>query len=80
MNYILLNVFLVILFVYYLKKMKRGFHMLQLESYKNERYTGWIRKNKNEIKILKQLVSKMMLTIWQKISNLMECTQTSMFI
>ena len=49
MNYILLNVFLVILFVYYLKKMKRGFHMLQLESYKNERYTGWIRKNKNQI-------------------------------
>ena len=49
MDYILINIFLIIIFVYYLKKMKHGFHMLQLESYKNERYKGWINKNKNQI-------------------------------
>lgn len=49
MDYILINIFLIIIFAYYLKKMKHGFHMLQLESYKNERYKGWINKNKNQI-------------------------------
>lgn len=49
MNYILMNVFLMILFSYYMTKVRHGFHMLQLESYKNERYRGWMKKNKNQI-------------------------------
>lgn len=48
MNYILINVFLVLIFNYYITKIKHGFHMLQLESYKNERYRGWIKKNKDQ--------------------------------
>ncbi len=46
MNYILINLFLITLFVYYLKKLRHGFHILQLESYKNERYQNWMKKNK----------------------------------
>ena len=49
MNYILINIFLITLYVYYLHKMKHGFHILQLESYKNERYKRWIKENKNII-------------------------------
>ena len=49
MNYILINIFLIILYVYYLHKIKHGFHILQLESYKNERYKRWINENKNLI-------------------------------
>lgn len=49
MNYILINIFLITLYVYYLHKIKHGFHILQLESYKNERYKRWIKENKNII-------------------------------
>lgn len=49
MDYILINIYLIILYIYYLHKMKHGFHILQLESYKNERYRRWINENKNKI-------------------------------
>ena len=49
MNYILINIYLILLYIYYLHKMKHGFHILQLESYKNERYRRWINENKNQI-------------------------------
>ena len=44
--YILFNVLLIISYIYILYKSKHAIHMLQLESYKNERYLGWIKKNK----------------------------------
>lgn len=47
-NYILLNVLIILLGVYYFNKIKHCFHMLQLESYINERYRGWMKKNKKE--------------------------------
>ncbi|NLC88257.1 MAG: UDP-N-acetylmuramoyl-tripeptide--D-alanyl-D-alanine ligase [Clostridiaceae bacterium] len=56
MKYILLNVFLIILYTYYIQKMKHGFHILQLESYRNERYKGWINKNKNQILKTRELL------------------------
>ncbi len=47
-NYLLLNAMLILLYVYYYYKMKHGFHMLQLESYMNDRYKNWMNKNKKE--------------------------------
>ena len=47
-KYILLNVLLIFLYLYFYQKMKHGFHMLQLESYMNERYKRWLNKNKTE--------------------------------
>ena len=47
--YILYNVILITLMVYFYKKTKNGIHMLQLESYKNERYFKWIKNNKNKV-------------------------------
>lgn len=47
-NTVLLNISLIILSIYIFKKIRHGLHMLQLEYYKNERYTVWIKKNKNK--------------------------------
>lgn len=45
-KYILPNIFYIISFIYLLYKSKHAYHMLQLESYKNERYIKWIKKNR----------------------------------
>ena len=45
-NYILLNLLLVLLYVYWLYKLKHAEHMFQLESYKPERYFKWAKNNK----------------------------------
>lgn len=55
-EYILLNIFIAIIYVYFIYKMKHGFHMLQLESYFNNRYNGWLNKNKKEKIILRDLI------------------------
>ena len=47
-NYILLNVLIILIYVYYYYKLKHGIHMLQLESYFNDRYKVWMNKNKKE--------------------------------
>ncbi len=53
-KYILLNLFYIFSCLYLLYKSKHAYHMLQLESYKNERYIKWVKNNKT-IKI-KELV------------------------
>ena len=53
-NYILLNILIIISYIYLLYKSKHAYHMLQLESYKNKRYIKWIKNNKT-IKI-KELI------------------------
>ncbi len=45
-TYILLNIFIIFSYIYILYKSKHAYHMLQLESYKNKRYTKWIKNNK----------------------------------
>lgn len=45
-NYILLEILLIILYIYMHTKIRHGVHMLQLEYYKNDRYKNWITKNK----------------------------------
>ncbi len=55
-NYILLNIFIILLCLYYMYKMKHGFHMLQLESYFNNRYKNWMNKNKNEKLTLRDFI------------------------
>lgn len=47
-DYILLNAVIIFIYLYYFYKMKHGFHMLQLESYFNDRYKSWMNKNKKE--------------------------------
>lgn len=48
-NFILLNISLIVLYVYFFKKVRHGLHMLQLEYYKNDRYFNWIKKNKHQV-------------------------------
>ena len=45
-NYILLDIFIIFSYIYILHKSRHAYHMLQLESYKNERYIKWIKNNK----------------------------------
>lgn len=45
-NYILINIFLIISIIYIIKKSKHSYHILQLESYKNKRFLKWIIKKK----------------------------------
>jgi len=55
---ILINLFLCLFTIYTFKKIKNGLHMLQLESYKNERYFKWIKNNINKtIKISEILLT-----------------------
>lgn len=55
-NYILLNVIFVLMYMYYFYKLKHGFHMLQLESYMNDRYKTWMNKNKKEKILIRDLL------------------------
>ena len=48
-NYILLEILLVILYIYMHTKVRHGVHMMQLEYYKNDRYKNWINKNKKVV-------------------------------
>lgn len=43
------NICYLIFIVYFYKRTKHGLHMLQLESYKNERYARWKKQNKEGI-------------------------------
>lgn len=49
LNYILLEILLVLLYIYMHTKIRHGVHMLQLEYYKNDRYLNWINKNKKTV-------------------------------
>ena len=55
-DYILLNILFLIMFMYYIYKLKHGFHMLQLESYINSRYKTWMNNNKKEKFTLRDLL------------------------
>ncbi len=54
--YILLNLFLLISYIYILYKAKHSCHMLQLESYRNERYLKWMKNNKKRVIKIKELI------------------------
>lgn len=55
-NYILLEILLVLLYIYMHTKVRHGVHMLQLEYYKNDRYTNWINKNKKTVFSLRDVL------------------------
>ena len=71
-NYILLNVFIVLIIVYYFYKLKHGIHMLQLESYFNDRYKVWMSKNKKEKLIFRDLLllTPVIITIFNVLAGL----------
>ena len=61
-NYILLNTFIIFSYIYLLYKSKHAYHMLQLESYKNERYIKWVKNNKTiQIKELVLIIPSIIL-------------------
>lgn len=45
-DYILLNLFFIVALIYISYKCRHGYHMLQLESYKNKRFLKWMKNNK----------------------------------
>ena len=55
-NYILLEILLVLLYIYMHTKTRHGIHMLQLEYYKNDRYTNWINKNQKIVFSLRDIL------------------------
>lgn len=55
-NYILLEISLILLYIYMHTKIRHGVHMLQLEYYKNERYIKWINKNKKVVFSLRDIL------------------------
>lgn len=55
-NYILLEILLLILYIYMFTKTRHGIHMLQLEYYKNDRYINWIKKNKKVVFSLRDIL------------------------
>ena len=55
-NYILLEVVLILLYIYMHTKIRHGVHMCQLEYYKNDRYKNWINKNKKVVFSLRDIL------------------------
>ena len=55
-NYILINIGILIFTIYLYKKIKNAIHMLQLNSYRNERYFSWIKNNIRKVIKLKEIV------------------------
>lgn len=55
-NYILLNILFILMLMYFIYKLRHGFHMLQLESYINSRYKGWMNNNKKEKLVIRDLL------------------------
>ena len=51
----LLTLWIAIYGIYFYIKTKNGLHMLQLESYKNERYFKWIKNNFKKVINLKEV-------------------------
>ena len=56
MEKVLLNLSLVFFVFYFIKKNRHGLHILQLESYYNDRYLGWIKKNLTQVFNIKHIV------------------------
>ena len=52
---ILLILWILLYGIYFYIKTKNGLHMLQLESYKNERYFKWIKNNLKKVINLKEV-------------------------
>ena len=55
-NYILLEILLILLYIYMHTKIRHGVHMMQLEYYKNDRYKNWINKNKKVVFSLRDVL------------------------
>ena len=56
MEKVLLNFSLVLFIVYFMKKNRHGLHILQLESYYNDRYLGWVKNNLNKVFNIKHII------------------------
>lgn len=53
---ILLEVSFILMIIYFLFKLRHGFHMFQLESYKPERYRTWMKTNKSDLINIRELL------------------------
>jgi len=80
-NYTLLNIFIIISYIYILYKSRHAYHMLQLESYKNERYIKWIKNNKTiKIKELILIVPNIITFLNFKLGLIINIIWTSILI
>ncbi|MBR6504658.1 MAG: hypothetical protein IKT41_02950 [Clostridia bacterium] len=83
MNILLINIPLIFIYIYFIKKIKYCMHILQLESYKNERYIEWIKKNKEKILERREillLISWVILLINNKIGSIIITIVTILLI
>lgn len=56
LNSLLLNISLLLFFIYFYKKVRHGLHILQLENYYNDRYVAWMKNNFKTVLDLKVIV------------------------
>ena len=63
MEKFLLNIIILISFVYFYRVSRHGIHMLQLESYFNGRYFKWFKKNLKQVFRIKRIVLLLIPTV-----------------
>ena len=56
LEYTLINILWVIGFIYLNRKLRNGFHILQLEHYKIKAYKEWMKKHASKVWDLKELI------------------------
>lgn len=71
LNSLLLNISLILFFIYFYKKNRHGLHILQLENYYNDRYLAWMKNNISmilDIKVIVLMIIPIILILLNKIS------------
>ena len=73
-NYIIINLFSILAIGYILYKSRHAYHMLQLESYKSERYIKWMKNHKTvQIKELVLLLISILAIFKSKLGIYSNC-------
>lgn len=60
---ILVNSFLILLFIYLNRKIRNGFHILQLEHYKPKAYHKWMKSHLKKVYLLQEIVPFLLMLI-----------------
>ena len=55
-EFILLEISMALMSLYLIFKLRHGLHIFQLESYKPERYNTWMKKNKDDLINIRELL------------------------
>lgn len=60
---VLINGFLILLFIYMNKKLRSGLHILQLEHYKTNAYFNWAKRHLKKVFLIKEIMSLLIVVI-----------------